>query len=51
MATNFGAKSATFAYRTFFVTLVFQSGLEDRNADARRLNGNDPFVVYCVEIW
>jgi len=24
-----------------FIALAFQNGLEDRNADARRLNGND----------
>ena len=34
-----------------FITLAFQNGLEDRNADVKRLNGDDPLHVLLIEIW
>ena len=45
MAPNFGAKSKKFAYPPSFVAPAFQNGLEDHNADARRLNGHDPSTL------
>jgi len=42
MATNSGGKWVKFAHiLPSFIALAFRNGLEDRNADARGLNGND----------
>jgi len=32
-----------------FVALTFQNGLENRNADLKRLRGDDP--LYLIGIW
>jgi len=45
MVTDFVAKSVKLAYPTFINRIgimAFQNGLEHRNSDVKRLNGDDP---------
>ena len=51
MATYFGAKQAKFAYATFIHRTGVPKGLEDCDADARVLNGNDSSILIYVETW
>jgi len=46
MATDLRSKSARSAYSSSFVAPVFQQGLEYRNSDFQKFNGNDLATLY-----
>jgi len=49
MATNFRVKTAKSAYSPSFVALAFQNGLEYRNSDFKRFNGD--VLATSFKIW